>query len=164
MNWDAIASIADAVAALAVIITLVYLAVQVKEQNKQSKLTAVRELARDWANGLGELSRNDDLFDLYMRAIQGYENLSGADRVKAYWMFSSSWRAVEIQRLHLIEGHFSAEQFDRTEFRIKEIASFPGVRQFWAENKQQFSPDFVQHVENVSTISEDAEDDAGSKD
>jgi len=164
MNWDAIASIADAIGAVAVVITLVYLAVQVKEQNKQSKLTAIRDLASDWANGLNELSKNDDLFDLYMRAIQDYESLSGADRVKAYWMFSSTWRAVEVQRLHLIEGHFIAEQFEGTQYRIRELARLPGVRQFWAENKQQFSPDFVHHVETVSAISEVIEDDAVSKD
>ncbi len=155
MEWEAIGSIADLVGASGVVITLFYLALQLKEQNRQSRLAATRDLARDWGNGLNELAKDDDRFNLYMRAIQGYENLSGGERVKAYWLFSSVWRAVELQRLHLQEGHFSAEQFDRTEYRIKEMASFPGMRQWWSANKQQFSPDFVQHVEKISNITED---------
>ena len=84
MNWDAIAAVADILAALGVIITLLYLAKQIKEQNTESQLSAARELARDWAGGLSVTAGDDKAFDLYLRAISDYESLSGGDRIKAY--------------------------------------------------------------------------------
>ena len=40
MNWDAIGALYEAIGALAVVITLLYLAIQIKEQTKETRLTA----------------------------------------------------------------------------------------------------------------------------
>jgi len=47
MNWDAIGALSESVGAIVVVITLLYLATQIRAQTKESRLTATRELARD---------------------------------------------------------------------------------------------------------------------
>ena len=42
MNWDAIGAVAESVGAIAVLIILVYLTIQVKLGNKQRELEALR--------------------------------------------------------------------------------------------------------------------------
>ena len=155
MNWDAIAAVADILAALGVIITLLYLAKQITEQNTESQLSAARDLARDWAEGLSTISGDDKSFDLYLRAISDYESLSGGDRIKAYWMLSSALRTVELQYLHMTKGHFEPILFEGMEYRIQEVAKFPGIRQWWAGNKQQFSSEFIKYVEKATNIIEE---------
>ena len=40
MNWDAIGAIGNIIGAFAVVVSLIYLAIQIRTQNKQSKLSA----------------------------------------------------------------------------------------------------------------------------
>ena len=152
MNWYAIGSVADVAAAFGVIITLLYLAIQIREQTKESKLSATRELARDWTDGLRFVAGNDGNFELYQRAVADYANLSGGDRIRAYMMFSSTLRIIEIQHLHVSEGKFDPTMFASMEYRIKQIADLPGVRYWWANNKEQYNAEFIKYVEQVSAF------------
>ena len=38
------------------------------------------------------------------------------------------------------------------EYRIREMADFPGIRRWGALNKRQFSDEFIEYVENKSDI------------
>lgn len=45
MNWDAIAAVGEIMGALAVVVSVAYLAVQIRKQTAESRLTAARELS-----------------------------------------------------------------------------------------------------------------------
>ena len=45
MNWDAVAALAELLAALAVVASLVYLAVQVRQNTRQARLAAQHSMA-----------------------------------------------------------------------------------------------------------------------
>jgi hypothetical protein len=45
MNWDAIGAIGEIVGAIAVVVSLVYLAIQIRGQNRESRLAAMHEIA-----------------------------------------------------------------------------------------------------------------------
>lgn len=152
MNWDAIGAIGEAIAAFGVIVTLLYLAIQIKEHTKETRLSATRELSRDWADGLHRVSSDEKEFDLYLRAIADYESLTGGDRIKAYWMFSSGLRQCELQYFHVTQGNFERKLHTGMEYRIKEVAQFPGIQLWWKDNKQQFSTEFIEYVEKISNI------------
>jgi len=107
-EWGAIGEL---IGGVAVILTLIYLARQIKAQTKEARLSATRDLARDWAEMLRFVSRDDQNFDLYTRALQDYANLSDGERVKAYMMFSQAMRLLEIHYLHLSEGNFEPKLF-----------------------------------------------------
>ena len=48
MNWDAIGAIGEVVSAVGVIGTLVYLAIQIRANTKESRLTATGEISREY--------------------------------------------------------------------------------------------------------------------
>jgi len=45
MNWDAIGAVSEIVGAAAVVISLMYLAVQIRNQNAESKAGAMRDIS-----------------------------------------------------------------------------------------------------------------------
>ena len=46
MNWDAVGSVAETIGALGVILSLIYLANQIRNQNRQARLDSINELTR----------------------------------------------------------------------------------------------------------------------
>ena len=76
MNWDAIGAVAESVDAIVVVITLVYLTIQVRVDNKQRELEALRH-NWDGPNGLSELlSESTERASIVLRGRDSVEILT----------------------------------------------------------------------------------------
>ena len=75
------------------VISLVYLAVQIRDQNKQSRLTAMHEMSR-------ELRHATTMF-----ANQPYENITEAESVRWVILVTNLYRAWENAFLENKDGH-----------------------------------------------------------
>ena len=64
MNWDAIGAVGEIVGAAAVVLTLLYLALQVRGQNRQSRSMSAKELVREMNEGRALLLVNESLAEL----------------------------------------------------------------------------------------------------
>ena len=81
MNWDAVAAISDFVAAAAVIVTLLYLSVQVREAHKTTKAHATFisvDLASKWRSGL---TQDTQMAEILARANHSSE-LTEAEQIR----------------------------------------------------------------------------------
>jgi hypothetical protein len=59
MNWEAIAAIGEVLGAVAVVITLVYLAKQLRENTKSIKLQSVEATFKEWNECLKDIQSID---------------------------------------------------------------------------------------------------------
>ena len=73
MNWDMIGAIAELVGALAVVLTLAYLALQVKQSNLAGSVSAKQEMTRQFADYSDLLLQNPILHSVYIRGLDGEE-------------------------------------------------------------------------------------------
>ncbi len=81
MNWDAIGAVGEIIGAAAVVISVIYLAIQIKRQTDQARLAATRELAVAW-NEILRLPIEDEKFaDLFLKAAPGYHALPNNERL-----------------------------------------------------------------------------------
>jgi hypothetical protein len=133
LNWEAIGAIGEVVGGVAVIATLLYLAVQIR-QNAQS----VRNAASLSVNeGLAEINRrvsNDPEFaELWLRGLKDYRGLTDVERMR----FSSY--ALDIMNLavyvdNIIKSTIQDEStnihINYVKYVIRIIRENPGLRQF----------------------------------
>jgi len=64
MNWEALGAIGEMVAAGGVIFSLVYLAVQIRNQSKESRLGAINALTAVYISGMdARYSTEEDDYD-----------------------------------------------------------------------------------------------------
>ena len=75
MNWDALGAIGELVGAVAVVATLAYLAVQIRQSNKLSRATAVQIVSQQNLEFLGMLATNPDLRELWTKGAEDYDKL-----------------------------------------------------------------------------------------
>ena len=157
MNWEAIGAIGEIVGAAAVIITLIYLASQVRtarkatlDQNRLTRSAAIREIILSTAN-------NDNLRAAQMHnwgLSDYYDSLAdelGVDSVEAsrnewanavyFWMYWGQWAS-------------SHEKTDIAELEhvIVKLFSLPGVRHTWDISplgKVFMDEKFVRFVDDV---------------
>ena len=82
MNWDAIGAIGENIGAFAVVISVVYLAVQIRKQTAESRLAAARELSNLYIQTLRSMRVDEEFCSLYFKSIQNYADLPKEQRYR----------------------------------------------------------------------------------
>ena len=75
MNWDALGAIGEIVGATAVVISVFYLAVQIRKQTVESRLTATRDVSDKRSGFMKLLVSDEDLSQIWLKVIRDYDSL-----------------------------------------------------------------------------------------
>ena len=149
MNWDAIGAIGENIGALAVVVSVAYLALQVRKQTTESRLAATRELSNSYQAGLEPCFRDKEFSSIYLKAIQNYEELPTDDRFRVAMYMQSIMRMFEQHYVHI--QHHKVEQtfIDSISLSFEEWLTFPGIQSWWELTGDMFEPQFRKHVDKM---------------
>ena len=81
MNWDAMGAIGEIVGAVAVVFSLVYLSLQIRNQNNESRIAAMHEISVAHRESVAAISEGN-FADIFVRGIEDYESLSPPDALR----------------------------------------------------------------------------------
>jgi len=149
MNWDAIGAIGELIGAAAVVISVVYLAVQIRGQTSESRLAATRELSSKRTDAMKMVLADDGLLQVYLIALRDYESLEGEERLKASLMFNILMRNAEQDFIHKGTGHADDPYLESVERVLSQNVSSPGVQEWWATTGNLFNHNFQAHVNKL---------------
>ena len=82
MNWDAIAAIAELLAAVGVIVSFVYLAQQIRQNTRVQRRSNIGDIATDLAATLRTASSDPELSHLVLRAFADLDSLDPGERYR----------------------------------------------------------------------------------
>ena len=152
---DQLGSLGEFISSIAVVISLIYLAVQVRHNSTQMRENVkalqrneMNETMRSYSNIRGQLMANESLADIIVRARTDFGSLSESEkeRVRAYltelvWMNYHIWK-----RTH--DGFMDQGSWTRGQKQV--IASMivqPIGAQVWKQAKTFLEPAYVEEVE-----------------
>jgi hypothetical protein len=95
VNWEAISAIGQIVGALAVVISLIYLASEVRRNTRATQLAAMRSMHDAFNRWIQQLTERPDVRELYYRGIHDFDSLKGADLVGFSTLMNQLFRTVE---------------------------------------------------------------------
>jgi hypothetical protein len=163
VTWDAVGAIGDFVGGIAVVASLIYLAIQVRhsarvtEQNTKEQQAASREAILDAFFRWRSLAADGELSRIYLRGCEDLASLTEEERFRF---------GLLIEEFILVNERLFARARDGT----SEIPSFlavravsrllrsAGARQWWDENAAVFSPGFRAAILDDLSRSADEED------
>lgn len=154
MNWDAIGAIGELIGATAVVISVVYLAVQIRGQTSESRLAATRELSSRRTDAMKIALRDDALLKVYVKALRDYESLEGVDRLKASLLFNILMRNAEQDYIHKGTGHADDPYLESVDRVLSQNVASPGLQEWWATTSNLFNHNFQAHVNELIAESE----------
>ncbi len=148
MNWEAIGAIGELIGATAVVVTLLYLVKQIKQNTESTDAVGLQTWqSNSTANWLAP-AENRELGGGVAAMMQDSRNLSGDNwvQVGAWWLnnfrqfqttFVMHEKDVVDDELFLVEMRIAARNLH-----------VPGVRQWWdAAGRNQMTPRFVKYLE-----------------
>lgn len=73
MNWEAIGTIAEVVGATAVVLSLIYVATQIKLNTAASRAQSINQINSQYGALMSHIAMNGDLAQIYRKATDGEE-------------------------------------------------------------------------------------------
>ena len=149
MSWDAAGAIGEIVGAAAVVITLVYLAAQVRGANRAVR-TSIRDSAfrqiQDWNN---QLVSEPELPLVFQLGLEQADSLDEAQRARFMHLSYSFVKLYENLYLHHVDGSLPDDAWEGTKTTFMVYMGRPGLREYWEQRRGFFHADFVRFVEAI---------------
>ena len=158
MNWDAIGATGEWAGALAVVTSLIYLAIQVSHSNRQTQSAARYSFLDAYGKLHASLIENKDATAVYRRGLAG-ENLDEDESVQFFFSIGqwiNTWGVMF--ELHC-EGQLPESQWSTVRQDIYEMLSTPGGKKYWDRfGKDWMDPGFFKMVESLLESKEETHD------
>ena len=146
MTWSAVAAVAELLGATAVVVSLIYLAAQVRANTRQARLEAARDLAVRISEISIAIGSSREVGELFHAGGGGYGDLDAVDQLRYRGLLNALFRGLE-QQFHLWgQGALTDEEWGTVERIIMDFTSLPGVQQYFAERGQWYTSGFLEIV------------------
>ena len=148
MNWEAIGAIGEIVGAMAVVITLVYLALQTRHSAAATQSSTEVEASRQLSAWVTR-SFQDELIQGIWDDVQAGKPLSDEHYRKWLWYLSDLFHMSEGIFIQYQKGFVSAEVWGRFESTILGMLQNTPGQEFWHSGNTPFSDAFKIHIEKL---------------
>ena len=138
MNWEAISAIGQLLGALAVVISLIYLATEVRSSARATRRAAMRSTLESLNWFAQQIAEHADLAELRSRGFDDFESLKGVDRSRFNSYMHALFRNVEDVYYQHLEGHLDPHLWRGLEVVVREVNTYPGVQAWWRSYSRYF--------------------------
>jgi len=141
--------VAEVVSAIAVVLSLIFVGLQVKQNSDAQTQTGTQAVITEYNNGVRALSTDSELVCIYLRGAHDYLALSGAERVRFSSFFLSMFNVQQqIYRLRL-NGEIDEDIGSGLDAQLKDIVRLPGVYQWFESRANWYGRDFRAYIESA---------------
>lgn len=152
MNWEAIGAVAEALGALAVIATLFYLAVQIR-QNSRNVEENIRRLRLDaGVSTIESFSRyraylcQADIAAIYLKGTSDYAALSDVERVRFGSVMDELLYSYSSLMLRVQENTYDRANWRQHMAGLKLQLGQPGAAEWWRRSQVKFPHALVAEI------------------
>ena len=154
MNWDAIGAIGEAISAIAVIVSLVYLAVQLRTNSQTLKANAAWDAEVLWGTSNIAIGEKPEVAHLVHRAAATnaqLEDFSDEEIARIYFMVRGVLQYAQAQWWLWKEGNLPNEIWDMRRKWARNYVNVPIFRMLWDDDIRQYilNEDFVRDVMSI---------------
>jgi hypothetical protein len=146
MNWEAIGAVGEIIGALAVVVSLIYLATQIRVQNSESRMAGNHAMSEGFRDSIAELS-DPNLSDIFHRAMVTVDSITDQELIQ---MFAVSQRILRVWEeaygLHET-GRIDTSLWDAMVRQYTSFLGHAGIRHVWELRKQYYNENFRAFVD-----------------
>ena len=146
MNWDAIGAIGEIIGAAAVVMSLLYLAIQMRQSNRLVERAIVKELLADRAEYNRFVSSDAELNSLYWKGMNTPDQLSESEWLRYLNMYAPMARQLEAVYLDISNGFLSESRSTTELISMQRWLAQPGPQKYFTELGDGFDPAFMEVV------------------
>ena len=149
MNWQMITAIGQLAAVCVGIPSLIYFAIQIREQTRERRQSAVNALTVQWGDLTRALHESAEFAAIYLRGVQSFHDLDAVSKLRFSAFQNRFFKNFEGMYYSRREGILSAELWDEIERTMRDFLAYDGVRQWWETRRHWHTEPFARIVDAI---------------
>jgi hypothetical protein len=149
MNWDALSAISQLIGSLAVVLSVLYLAVQVHQSTRVAKLAMQDAAATALRDVTKPLMENAELERIWRVGLEDISALSIEERARFFHAVYQFLKAFETIHFHYVYGMMDRDLWQGWHGLLRHYVVAPGMAHYWKLRPEVFSERFRNFVNSL---------------
>jgi hypothetical protein len=149
MNWDAFGAIGEVVGATAVVVSLIYVSIQLRSGTRALQTTTRDSVFKSLQEWNLVVMADPRLGWIFQSGTRDFEGLGEEDRARYLHVMYSFFKVFEGIYLHHLDGVVSPEIWEPNLMMLTVYATQPGGRRYWEARKAAYDPRFNAVMEGL---------------
>jgi hypothetical protein len=145
MTWDAISAMGQLIGAVAVVATLIFLALQIRGNTMSVRQQCYNDIFTRRQEILMRISESESLHRIWQRGLAG-ERLSAEEGNRFTFICVQMFKHLEDCFVQYRSGVVARRIWERELQMMATAVALPGWRAWWTEASQFFLPEFVDEI------------------
>lgn len=151
MNWEMVGAIGQLAAAIGVVPSLIYLAMQVRDQNKERGRASLDLLSLQWADLIRSIIESPDFGLIYLRGLQSFEELDPLSKIRFGAYLLRFCKQFEGMYFHYLDGTLRPSTWAALERSMADVFAYPGAQAWWLSRKHWYTEETCRIVDRLIT-------------
>ena len=141
------AYLAEIIGVIAVVTSLIYLAIQLRQNTKSIRLSTLHDISSLYVSVMTMHSHDQEASDLWYKGLNDYDNLSQGERTRFIIFIGATMRILNEQFYQWQEGALDKQIWEGMKRPIDDIAKHSGFKAYWEIRRHHFSESFQAYME-----------------
>ena len=146
MTLSDLGDLGDFIAAIAVVVSLIYVAIQIRQNTRIVKAATHHSSSRAWSELETTLGSDPEAARTLLKGGRNYAELDLEERFRYSLLMRAILHLHEDDFVQSREGLIDASRAERQRRALEKALREPAARAWWAENADLFSDGFGEHV------------------
>ena len=147
MNLNDLANLGQIIGAVAVVISLFYVASQIRQNTNAVRSATAQTVHEHFANWYHLVAADDELAQIAANGLRDYESLSETEKVRFIALFMAFLSYGQNAFLKWRKGLLEPALWIGWEQVLMNLIGAPGGKAFWKERAYMFGDEFRQYIE-----------------
>ena len=148
MDLTQLANLGEFIGGVAVLATLIYLAIQVRTGAKEQRMASMREATREMATVAQAIGDSSEKADLWMQGVTAFEEMDATERLRFSVISMHGFRTFEQVFYQAMDGAIEPEIWLGFETQIRSVVAYPGVQAWWLTRRDWYGERFRAFIES----------------
>jgi hypothetical protein len=139
----------EVVGAIAVLLGLVFVGLELRQNAELLRITATQTLAAEYSDALEVMAYEGEAACVYALGINGLHNLNDVQRLRFFVQMFLILRSAEQLHYYSLEGMVEDRVWRGFERQLQEVVNLPGVQEYWDVRSSWYSDAFQEFVDRT---------------
>ena len=154
MNWDAINALSQLISSIAVVVSVLYLAVQLRSSTRVARVAAMDAAAAALRDVTKPFMENAELARIWRIGLENLDALSAEEKARFFHAVHQFLKALETIHYHYVYGLLDTQLWAGWRELLHHYISTPGVHFYLSRRSPVFSERFRNFIAELEPVQE----------
>lgn len=148
MNWEAIGAVGEIIGASAVVISLVYLGTQIRNQNRETRAASVHQVLDGYRQSISVLMQ-PEMAAVWVKGHQSFESLEPDERLRFLIYLTATLKNFEDGYFQWRERRLDDRIWQELLAPLLDVMGTTAFDHFWEMRRHHFRKEFAAYIDTL---------------